>query len=421
MGQAGAGPGSQPWEQRLHDLAQKVLAHFGRQAGNLQELLTAERLPVMTFHSFCAQLLRLAPQEAGVPLDFRLLEEDESRRLKEEALEELRRRLAARPDHDPVRGALVRRLVRLNNDWGRLAGELRALLARRDSLGDFLELARHSREPEAYHQLLEERFRLVLAPVLQGLVDGFAGRRFGPGMAPPPGRNWAGLSMEELLPADLPGAAPRDLPAWQAISRVLLTKNGDRRKQLTARDGFPAGFNKNHWARLIQDLPDALVRRLKQCRELEPVGVQPEEAQALQDLVILLGEALSTYEKLCARRQALDFIALEQATLRLLNLENPGDLLLRLDLRLRHLLVDEFQDTSQNQMELLCRLMAGWQEGYGRTLTVVGDPKQSIYGWRQAKPRLFAASCSGSALSGGALPPGIPAAHHQLPGHPDLD
>ena len=67
------------------------MAHFGRQAGNLQELLTAERLPVMTFHSLCAQLLRLAPQEAGVPLDFRLLEEDESRRLKEEALEELRR------------------------------------------------------------------------------------------------------------------------------------------------------------------------------------------------------------------------------------------------------------------------------------------------------------------------------------------
>ena len=315
----------------------------------------------------------------------------------------------------------MRRLVRLNNDWGRLAGELRALLARRDSLGDFLELARHSREPEAYHQLLEERFRLALAPVLQGPGARLCGQRFRPGMAPPPAGIGRDFPWTTYCLPDLPGAAPRDLPAWQAISRVLLTKDGDRRKQLTARDGFPAGFNKNHWARLIQALPDALVRRLKQCRQLEPVGVQPEEAQALQDLVILLGEALSTYERLCARRQALDFIALEQATLRLLNLENPGDLLLRLDLRLRHLLVDEFQDTSLNQMELLCRLMAGWQEGYGRTLTVVGDPKQSIYGWRQAKPRLFAGICSGSALSGGTLPPGIPAAHHQLPGHPDPD
>ncbi len=90
-----------------------------------------------------------------MPLEFRLLEEDESRRLKEEALEELRRRLVGRPATDPVRGALVRRLVRLNNDWGRLAGELHTLLARRDSLADFLELARHSREPEAYQRLLE--------------------------------------------------------------------------------------------------------------------------------------------------------------------------------------------------------------------------------------------------------------------------
>ncbi|HEY9073670.1 MAG TPA: UvrD-helicase domain-containing protein, partial [Desulfobaccales bacterium] len=130
-------PPEHPWEQRLTDLAQEVLRHFDRQGGNLQELLTAERLPVMTFHSFCAQLLRLGPQEAGVPLEFQLLEEKDSRLLKEEAIEELRRRLALRPASDPVRAALVRRLVRLNNDWRRLSAELHALLARRDSLGDF--------------------------------------------------------------------------------------------------------------------------------------------------------------------------------------------------------------------------------------------------------------------------------------------
>ena len=228
-------PPEHPWEQRLTDLAQEVLRHFGRQGGNLQELLTAERLPVMTFHSFCAQLLRLAPQEAGVPLEFRLLEENDSRRLKEEALEELRRRLALRPASDPVRAALVRRLVRLNNDWRRLAAELHALLARRDSLGDFLDLARHSREPAAYQQLLEERFQLALAPVLQTLADDFRANDLG--------REWprlcrelGGAFSEQPLPPDLPGAAPRDLPAWQAISQVLLTKGGEPRKQLTAED-----------------------------------------------------------------------------------------------------------------------------------------------------------------------------------------
>ncbi len=142
-------------------------------------------------------------------------------------------------------------------------------------------------------------------------------------------------------------------------------------------------------------MPDALVQHLKQCRQLSPFGTLRRRPRPSRDLVILLGASLDTYERLCAQRQALDFIALEQATLRLLTAEDPGDLLLRLDLRLKHLLVDEFQDTSQNQMHLLCRLMAGWQAGEGRTLMVVGDPKQSIYGWRQAKPRLFGESRRG--------------------------
>ncbi len=385
-----------PWEQRLADLAQEVLRHFDRQPDAPQELLAAERLPVMTFHSFCAQLLRLAPQEAGVSLEFRLLEEDEARLLKEEALEEVRRNLAARPARDPVRQALVRRLVRLNNDWRRLAGELLSLLSRRDSLGEFLELSRRSGQPEAYQLVLQERYRLALAPLLQTLADGFRAAALG--------REWprlwqelGGTFQEEPLPPEIPGTEPGDLPAWQAIASLLLTQGGEPRKRLTENLGFPAGFHQSRWPQLFRELPPASARLLGQCRQLQPAAALPEEAQALQDLVILLGEALAAYESLCARRQALDFIALEQATLRLLGDQDPSEILLRLDLKLRHLLVDEFQDTSRNQMKLLCRIMAGWQAGEGRTLTVVGDPKQSIYGFRDAKPWIFAESRRGLA------------------------
>jgi ATP-dependent helicase/nuclease subunit A len=384
-----------PWERRLLELAEQVFRHYSRQGAALQELLAPERLPIMTFHSFCAQLLRYAPQVAGVPLEFRLLEEDEARWLQQEALEEVRRRLAARSTGDASRQALVRRLVRLNNSWPRLAKELRDLLGRRDCLGEFLELALHSRDRDRYENLLAARFQRLLSPLLENLAGGLAASDLG--------RSWPDFWAEmqnSALPPQLPGATPEDLPHWQALAGVLLTQGGELRKSFTPKYGFPGDFKNTPWPGLIQELNPGIAEGLKQCRNLHPAAARPEEVAALQDLVILLGEALHVYEELCAQRQALDFIALEQAALRLLAVEDPSDLLLRLDRRLTHLLVDEFQDTSESQMTLLCRLLEGWQEEAGRTLMVVGDPKQSIYGWRQAKVRLFQESRQGLPCTG---------------------
>jgi ATP-dependent exoDNAse (exonuclease V) beta subunit len=69
--------------------------------------------------------------------------------------------------------------------------------------------------------------------------------------------------------------------------------------------------------------------------------------------------------------------------------QGPSDLALRLDYRLEHVLVDEFQDTSSAQLELLKQLIAGWSQDDGRSVFCVGDPMQSIYGFRQAEVRAF--------------------------------
>ena len=243
---------------------------------------------------------------------------------------------------------------------------------------------------------------MVLKPSLEELRAGLAGCALGKVWSEF-WREFQGSAHGDLIGPKLPGSAPSDLSAWQAVSDVLLTKQGDPRKRLSVKDGFPEGFDQKKWAPLIQDLPETVARILKQCRELTPTGASSEEAAALQDLVILVGEAMGVYEQLCARKGALDFVDLEAATLNLLTEDDPTEVMLRLDWRLKHLLVDEFQDTSVNQMQLLCRLMAGWQDSDGRTLMVVGDPKQSIYGWRQAKPRLFMASRKGLPC-GGAEP-----------------
>jgi ATP-dependent helicase/nuclease subunit A len=58
-------------------------------------------------------------------------------------------------------------------------------------------------------------------------------------------------------------------------------------------------------------------------------------------------------------------------------------------MRIGHLLVDEFQDSSFAQCELIAKLTTGWELGDGRTLFLVGDPMQSIYGFREANVGLF--------------------------------
>jgi ATP-dependent exoDNAse (exonuclease V) beta subunit len=79
--------------------------------------------------------------------------------------------------------------------------------------------------------------------------------------------------------------------------------------------------------------------------------------------------------------------------------------LLRLDLAVDHVLVDEFQDTSFAHLELLRRLMAGWTEGDGRTIFAVGDPMQSIYRFRGAEVRAFVDAQEAGAIEGVAVEP----------------
>jgi ATP-dependent helicase/nuclease subunit A len=86
----------------------------------------------------------------------------------------------------------------------------------------------------------------------------------------------------------------------------------------------------------------------------------------------------------------VDFIEIAaRASLALGDDEAPTDLAQALDYRISHLLVDEFQDTSPVQVELLEQLTRGWLPDDGRTLFVVGDPMQSIYRFRKADVGLF--------------------------------
>jgi ATP-dependent exoDNAse (exonuclease V) beta subunit len=105
----------------------------------------------------------------------------------------------------------------------------------------------------------------------------------------------------------------------------------------------------------------------------------------------LLRHAAAQLQVVFAEAAAVDFTEVAQIAQRVLAGADglPTDAAMAVSDGIRHLLVDEFQDTSRRQHELLRRLIAAWLERNGRTCFVVGDPMQSIYFFRQADAELF--------------------------------
>ncbi len=201
----------------------------------------------------------------------------------------------------------------------------------------------------------------------------------------------------------LPGVQASDLDAWRGVAELLLTKTeGTLRKQVNKNSGFPPGAGKaekaaasaakeRHAALMAALEPHrTFVEALHFTRALPPVAYSEPQWRVVEALATLLPLAAANLELIFGEHGQADFTAVSQAALRALGeADAPTDLALALDYRIRHLLVDEFQDTSLSQYELLVRLTAGWQPDDGRTVFVVGDPMQSIYRFREAEVGLY--------------------------------
>jgi ATP-dependent exoDNAse (exonuclease V) beta subunit len=116
-----------------------------------------------------------------------------------------------------------------------------------------------------------------------------------------------------------------------------------------------------------------------------------EEWQIVRSCFTLLRHAAAELKVVFAEAATADFIEVAQIALSVLTGEDglPTDGAQAVADGIRHLLVDEFQDTSRRQHQLLAHLIAAWPEREGRTCFVVGDPMQSIYFFRDADAELF--------------------------------
>lgn len=132
------------------------------------------------------------------------------------------------------------------------------------------------------------------------------------------------------------------------------------------------------------------VARMLELRDQWRSLVHQEDSQVVADFCRLLHEAHEALRLVFRERSCVDFTEVTRAAIKALGPpEQPSDLLYWLDYRIEHLLVDEFQDTSRAQYDLIDKLTGQWSEGDGHTLFLVGDPMQSIYRFREAEVSLF--------------------------------
>lgn len=377
------------------DLACKALARSAECGWQLET--QPGRLRLTTIDALCASLARQMPllsrfgAQPGVAEDAR-----------HHYIEAARRALDHLEDNDAHAQKVAIVLGYLDNDVTRLVNLLSDMLARREQWREIAQLE----QPEAAIEdavcaLVNEELALIattlndawqnrlmplarFAAVRLAQSDDQSGEESATRIQRL--QDWA----EPLLP-DV-----TQLADWRALAALSLTQKNEPRKTVTVKNGFPADkefkAQKDAMLAFLAALDSAVVTALQRIRDLPQVEHAGEHSQdeIIQALVGLMKLAAAELWLVFRENGEVDFGELSARAITALGDEfDPTDLGLRLDYRIRHLLVDEFQDTSPMQIELLKRLTAGWQPNDGRTLFAVGDPMQSIYRFRKADVGLF--------------------------------
>ena len=351
--------------QITHDILRNARRLFAR------AIETPGGLRIQTIHSFCASLLRRFPLEAGVTPHFTEMEDRTATLLRAEIVE----RLADGPDA-AVFYALARHIS--GDSLEKLTAEIvrhRRAFAHPVTDADLAALFDQPADlsPETI------RGRVFLGNE-QTLLDQLL-----PALA-------AGSANDAKAAAKLAQITALDTGALPLLEDVFLTGKGAQSPFSAKTGSFPTKATRDALAHVMPQIEQWMLR-VQEARPARLALLAMRKTRALHDFAQLF---LPAYEQAKQVRGWLDF---DDLILRARDLLTRPDVaawvLYRLDGGIDHILVDEAQDTSPVQWQVIERLAQEFTSGQGsradvpRTIFVVGDKKQSIYSFQGADPREF--------------------------------
>ena len=378
-------------EHQKQTLAAAQAALVQAQQYNWHIFKHPHRLRIMTIDSLCQRLNHAVPiLEKSLP--FASIHEAPDT-LYEQAARQCIKDCLTNPVYQP---ALRRILTHLDNRQDNLVQLFCGMLSTRDQWLETIFLAK---------QFNREDFELPLQAIEEHALERLQQTL--------PAEEWSKISTIAGEVASIennprsPRAALRQWLPNQPLNRetasglayLLLTESDSLRKGFDHHVGLLKSQCANNYhvlkkasqelcARLTQ-YPD-FIAQLAQIKYLPHPFYTDNQWEVLQALFLLLPLLVAELHICFQQSNAVDFTEIaQQANHALGDSDNPTDLTLYVDYTIHHLLIDEFQDTSLRQMELIEKIVHPWQTGDGKTLFVVGDPMQSIYRFRQAEVGLF--------------------------------
>lgn len=347
------------------------------------------RLRITTFDSFCGSLVRRLPILSGLG---GATPDTDAEALYNQAIANLFRSLADDACPEPLARALENLLAYGSNRLDSLRPLLVNLLAKRDQwISGILQ-----GDIDAMEQALADEVEARFTPAWQRV------RQFG---------------IEELVRAFVELSEVSDKHAWaagfdgelgdnldsdtmariQQLARAILSNDGALYKPGSVRY---AGFTKGQpgtdlakaWLSDIEEqgASEVVAEALGVIRELPPPFLPDFSRQRVEDFRIALRYLLAHLRLVFEQAGGMDFAEIAQRAITAVSQEGGevSQALLDED-RIQHILVDEMQDTSVSQIDLLRHLTREWQPDDGRSVFFCGDLQQSIYAFRGSLVSLF--------------------------------
>jgi len=375
----------QSLQKKLTDLG--LDATYSKHARNLYEalLLHPDTVKITTFHAFCHDLLQRFPLEAGINPGFELLES--STLLKHQAWQQLLDYVTHSADSE-LNAALDRLFDECSNP-----NSVEELL-----LNDFLEhrsdwwaFTENAADPVAYaqkktQQLLElddqSNDKESLPNAIQNDLNEFASLL-----------NKHSTKTNAKFAQTLQTLLERssfDMAAIETFHSIFFTDKGTLRKREYSK--AQAKSMGDSAEQRFLDLHQSLAQDIDHFLDLQ----KRQHTASISHAWYTVGDKLlSLFQQAKHEQSALDFSDLEWQVYKLLSdSEQSSWVQYKLDQRIDHILIDEFQDTNPTQWHMLHPLLEEItdQPDKQRSLFIVGDGKQSIYRFRRAAPDLFIAS-----------------------------